>query len=129
VQDCLAFATPITTVLPYRSEIELAGDRILIRSECFNIERVIYTDERGHPESGELTEQGHSIGSWDSDTLVVDTALFAPNPIGNWRGLPSGPRMHVVERFEPSPDRTQLRITFRVEDPDYLADRWEGEIV
>lgn len=129
VQDCVAFAAPITTVLPYRNEIELAADRIFIRSEFFSIERVVYMDGRGHPEDGLRTEQGHSIGSWDGDTLVVDTALFAPNPIGNWRGLPSGPRKHVVERFEPTPDRTQLRITFRVEDPDYLVDPWEDEIV
>ncbi len=129
VQDCLAFATPITTILPYRSEIELAGDRIFIRSEFFAIERIVYMDGRRHADNGARTEQGHSIGSWDGDTLVVDTALFAPNPIGNWRGLPSGPRKHVVERFEPSPDRTQLRITFRVEDPDYLVDPWQGEIV
>jgi hypothetical protein len=129
VQDCLAFATPIATVLPYRSEIELGGDRITIRSEYFSVERVIYMDGRPHPENGERTEQGHSIGSWDGDTLIVDTALFADHPIGNWRGLPSGPRKHVVERFEPTPDRTQLRITFRVEDPDYLVDPWAGEIV
>ena len=74
-------------------------------------------------------EQGHSIGRWDGDTLVVDTALFADHPIGNWRGLPSGPCKHVVERFAPTADRTQLRITFRVEDPDYLVGPWLGEIV
>lgn len=129
VQDCVVFAAPIPTVLPYRNEIEIDGDRIYLRSEFYSIERVIYMDGRGHPDNGERTEQGHSIGSWEGDALVVDTRLFADHPIGNWRGLPSGPRKHVVERFEPTADRTQLHITFRVEDPDYLVDPWEGEIV
>ncbi len=129
VQDCVVFAAPIPTVLPYRNEIEIDGDRIYLRSEFYSIERVIYMDGRRHPENGERTEQGHSIGVWDGNTLVVDTTLFADHPIGNWRGLPSGPRKHVVERFAPTADRTQLQITFRVEDPDYLVDAWEGEIV
>jgi len=129
VQDCLAFAVPVPTVLPYRSAIEIDDDTIYIRSEFFSIERVVYMDGRGHPENGERTTQGHSIGRWDGDTLVVDTALFAEHPIGNWSGLPSGPRKRVVERFEPTADRTQLRITFTVEDPDFLVDPWLGEIV
>jgi len=129
VQNCLAFPPPMVTFLPYRTRIAVDQDRIVMRSEYFDVERVIHMDGRGHPNDGARTPAGHSIGRWEGDVLVVDTTLFAEHPIGNWRGLPSGPRKHLVERFEPSADRTQLHITFRVEDPDYLIDPWEGEIV
>jgi len=129
VQNCLAFTAPMVTFLPYRSSIEIESDRILIRSEYFDVERVVYMDGRGHPVDAERTQQGHSIGSWDGDALIVDTTDFADHPIGNFRGLPSGARKHVIERFEPTADRTQLRVRFTVEDPDYLVDPWEGEVV
>jgi hypothetical protein len=129
VQDCVAFAAPIVTFLPYRSEIEIADDRVYIRSEFFSIERVVFMDGRGHPENGERTPQGHSIGHWEDDVLVVDTALFSDNPIGNFRGLPSGAHKHVVERFNLSEDRTRIRVEFWAEDPEYLAEPWTGEIV
>jgi hypothetical protein len=128
VQNCLAFPAPMVTFLPYRTQIELAGDRVLIHSEYFDVERVVYMDGRGHPESGGRSDQGHSIGHWDGDALVVDTTLFTDHPIGNFRGLPSSTKKHLVERFEPSEDHTQLRVTFSVEDPAYLLEPWTGEL-
>jgi hypothetical protein len=129
VQNCLAFPPPIVTFLPYRNAIEIDGDRIYIRSEYFSVERVVYMDGRGHPENGERTHQGHSIGSWDGDVLVVDTALFSDHALGHFRGLPSGPQKHLIERFELSEDRTQIRVEFTVADPEYLREPWTGEIV
>jgi len=128
VQNCLAFTAPMVTFLPYRSRITVEDDRVLIHSEYFDVERIVYLDGRGHPENGERTHQGHSIGRWDGDALVVDTTLFSDHPIGNFRGLPSGAQKHLVERFEPTDDRTQLHVTFRVEDPEYLVDPWTGEV-
>lgn len=126
VQNCLAFPAPLVTVLPYRTKIDVEDDRIVFRSEYFDVERIVYMDGRGHPENGERTPQGHSVGHWEGETLVVDTALFSAHPIGNFRGLPSSTHKHVVERFEPTEDHTQLRVTFRVEDPEFLAEPWTG---
>ena len=129
VQNCVAYSAPIATFLPYRSEIEIAEDRIFIRSEFFDMERVVFMDGRGHPKNGARTPHGHSIGRWEDGVLVVDTTLFADNPVGNFRGLPSGPRKHVIERFDLSEDRTRIRVEFWNEDPEYLAEPWFGEIV
>jgi len=129
VQNCLAFPAPIVTFLPYRNEIELAGDRIYLRSEYFSVERVVYMDGRGHPDNGERTDQGHSIGYWDGDVLVVDTALFSDHALGHFRGLPSGAQKHLIERFELSENRTKITVEFVVEDPEYLLEPWAGQIV
>jgi hypothetical protein len=77
--------------------------------------RYIYTDGRKHPEADELegTTNGHSIGRWDSDALLVDTVGF------NERGITAIPgggyrtsRSHLVERYRLSSDGQQLVVTF-----------------
>lgn len=129
VRDCRAYTTPSLMTLPYLNEIEIRDDRILMRTEFFAVERTIYMDGRGHPTNGERTNQGHSIGRWAGDVLVVDTALFADHPVGMRPGTPSGPYEHVVERFALSEDRTQLLIDFTVEDPEYFAAPMTGSMV
>lgn len=122
VKDCRAYTIPSLMVIPYLNEISIQDDRILIRTEFFRAERTIYMDGRGHPEDGERTNQGHSIGWWEGDVLVVDTTLFTNNPVGVRPGVPSGAGKHVVERFTLSEDGTRLFIDFTVEDPEYLAE-------
>jgi hypothetical protein len=129
VTKCVPYATPFLPSLPYLNEIEILKDRVIIRNEFLNVDRVVHMDGRGHPSGGPRTIQGHSIGRWEGNVLVVDTALFADHLLGNYLGsgagpreLPSGPRKHVVERFHLSEDRTRLLIDVVVEDPDYLAE-------
>ncbi|HSG63899.1 MAG TPA: DUF6152 family protein, partial [Gammaproteobacteria bacterium] len=73
VAQCIAPPVPSFLVAPYLNEIEIRDDAIVIRNERFNAERIIHTDGRGHPAQGPRTIQGHSIGHWEGDTLVVDT--------------------------------------------------------
>ena len=117
------------SVAPYLNEIVIRADTILIRSELFNVERTVYMDGREHPANGLRTNQGHSIGSWDDDVLVVDTTLFADNIAGNRSGIASGAQKHVVERFELNEEGTEISIEFIVEDPEYLAQPMIGGIV
>lgn len=119
---CLPFATPLLTLLPYLNEIEILEDRVLIRSEFYSVERTIYMDGRSHPRDGDRTIQGHSVGHWEGDALVVDTRLFADYRLANGPGVPSGPQKHTIERFELSADRTELRIDIVVEDPEFVVE-------
>lgn len=128
---CIAMSSPGVLIMPFLNEIELGEDVVTMRSEFFNSERTIYLDGRGHPEAGERTVQGHSIGRWEDDVLVVDTRLFADHraPIrGPNEGVPSGEQRHVVERYALSEDRTRLIVDFVVEDPEYLAEPFSGRL-
>ena len=107
-------------VLPYLNEIEILDDRVLIRSEFYGVERTIYTDGRGHPAEGPRTIQGHSVGHWEGTSLVVDTRLFADFRVAHGPGVPSGAQKHTVERFELSPDGSDLNIEIHVEDPEFV---------
>ena len=129
VARCIGPTSPwlITTGL-YVNEIELGDDVVVMRSEFFDAERIVFMDGRGHPENAERTLQGHSIGRWEDDTLVVDTRLFADHRIGNSFGVPSGAQKHVVERYTLSEDGTRITLDVFVEDPEYLAESLTGRM-
>ena len=87
--------------------------------------RMIPTDGRAHTPLQELdgTYTGESIGSWDGDTLVVDSWGFNANTwFDQIGGYMHGENMHVVERFRR--DGNTLTWTARVEDPDFLLEPW-----
>ncbi|HSG66815.1 MAG TPA: DUF6152 family protein [Gammaproteobacteria bacterium] len=126
---CLPNPPPMHIASPvYLSQIELLEDRAILRNEIFDVTRTVHMDGREHPENGERTNQGHSIGWWEDDTLVVDTRLLADHPSGNGRGVPSGPRKHLVERYRLSEDGTRALVDILIEDPDYLAEPFSGQI-
>jgi hypothetical protein len=112
----------------YLTEVELGDDIIVLRNEFYGAERTIYMDGREHPENGERTIQGHSIGHWEGDTLVIDSTLFADyrSSIPN-TGIPSGEKKHLVERLTLSDDGQTALYEFMVEDADYLAEPLSGE--
>jgi hypothetical protein len=128
--NCVAPQAPgiITATMLYLSEIELADDAVLIRSEFFDAVRTVHMDGRGHPQNGEALNQGHSIGHWDNDTLVVDTVQFAEQQSANGQGVPSSPDKHMVERYTLSDDGTRLTIDVFLEDPTYLAEPFSGQL-
>lgn len=132
--QCIAMPTPNMLTAPYLNQIVLGEDVILIRNERYNLERTIYMDGRAHPDGSVRSNQGHSIGRWEGDVLVVDTANFSPHraPIygrpARAEGVPSGLSKHVVERFQLSEDRTHIVIDFSVEDPEYLAEPFTGTV-
>ena len=123
---CIPFATPHISFIPYLSEIEILGDRIQIRNEFYSVDRTIFMGGRDHPLNTARTNQGHSIGHWEGDALIVDTTLFADhrtaNGVGEDDGLPSGAQKHTIERFELSDDRSQLNVEIFVEDPEFLLE-------
>ena len=126
--NCVPHTAPFLHVLPYLNEIEVGDDTVTIRSEFFRVDRVVYMDGRGHPPNGVRSNQGHSIGWWEDDVLVVDTTLFEDHRTANHPGVPSGAQKHVIERYELSPAATRLILTFSVEDPEYLAEPMTGSV-
>jgi len=132
VADCVAWPTPfiVGANATYLTKIEEHDDRIVFRNEFYNAERTIYTDGREHPPGGERTNQGHSIGWREEETLIVDTTLFsesrAPFPT---IGIPSGLQKHVVERYTMGEDGKQVSVHVTLEDPEFLAEPLEADFV
>jgi len=110
----------------YLTGIEILDDRVMLRSEFFDVERTVYTDGRQHPADIEPSIQGHSIGRWEDDVLVVDTVGLAEHRSGNGGGIPSSSARHVVERYFLSEDGTRAIVDVFFEDPEYLAEPFTG---
>jgi len=110
----------------YLTGIEVRDDRVLLTSEFFDVERTVFTDGRGHPANPVPTNQGHSIGRWENDMLIVDTIGLAAHRNGNGGGIPSSTERHVVERYYLSEDGTRAIVDVYVEDPVYLAAPFTG---
>jgi len=84
--------------------------------------RQIHMDGRGHPKDGDPTWMGHSIGRWEGDTLVVDSANF--NDKSNTpQGRPHTDKLHLVERFR-RPDAGHLEYEVLIDDPGTYTKPW-----
>jgi hypothetical protein len=123
--SCVSKPTPggivYTDIYPIEIEFIDAGELIMIRSQYFDQERTVYMDGRTHPGAEERSHEGHSIGWWEGDILVVDTANFADNRSPYQNGIPSGSQKHVVERYRLRPNGTHMTVEFMLEDPEYLV--------
>lgn len=111
-----------TNIYPLQFEFDEDRKLLTIRTEFFDEERTVYMDGRQHPEGGERTHSGHSIGWWEGNTLVVDTRSFADHRSPYQIGVPSGAQKHVVERYRLIGDGSRAMAEFVLEDPEYLAE-------
>jgi hypothetical protein len=86
--------------------------------------RYIYLDGRTHPSKDELdsSTNGHSVGHWEGDELVVDTVGFSDRGI---TAIPGGgfrtPDSHLSERFRLLHNGTMLSVKSTWEDPQVFA--------
>jgi len=123
--DCVSVAAPSIMLYSNIYDVALSDDRVVMKTEWMNVERVIYLDGREHPDD-DRANQGHSVGHWEGETLVVDTRNFSDNGAGNAFEIPSGAEKHVVERFSLGADRRTIEHEFVLEDPEFLAEPIRG---
>jgi hypothetical protein len=96
---------------------------VVILQEMIHDARVIPTDGRPHLPRVMRRWMGDSVGTWEGDTLVVDTTNFTDRT--NYRG--STDALHVIERFT-MVDRDTIRYRFTVDDPATWTRPWTAEI-
>jgi hypothetical protein len=95
------------------------------------IYRVVYMDGRQHPKDLDTSFEGHSIGHWDGDTLVVDVAGLNDETLldevvreGPTAGmlLTHSDKEHVIEHWSRKGD--VLTYSAVVEDPVMFTKPW-----
>jgi hypothetical protein len=96
---------------------------VIILLENSEIRR-IWTDGRGHPPDDESNPsfQGHSIGHWEGDTLVVETVQIYPEA-ELFFGMPVTDKTVMKERINLF-DKNTLRIDTVVEDDELFTKPW-----
>ena len=80
-----------------------------------------------HPAAITPSRAGDSIGSWDGDTLVVDTVGFTPGSLAGT--VPNSDKLHVVERFTLDPKTLALKRDYVADDSVYFTDQYKGSDV
>ena len=122
---CLPPGMPgIMGVGQYPIEFLFTPGRVTTHHEAWMQWRTIYTDGRGHPDDLDPTFDGHSIGRWDGDTLVVDT-VGIKQAVALSLGLGHSDKMHIIERIHLAKhDQDTLVDEMTVEDPTALEKPW-----
>jgi Carboxypeptidase regulatory-like domain len=85
--------------------------------------RQIYLDGRTHPKLVNPSYMGHSIGTWDKDTLVVETVGFNDRIWLTFGNFPQTEQMRVLERFRRS-DLGHLEVELTFDDPGAFKKPW-----
>jgi hypothetical protein len=99
-------------------------DTITLRYGRLGLERTIHMGAKAHPASIEPSRTGHSIGSWEGDTLVVDTVGFLPGTLTGT--TPHSDALHVVERFTLDAGSMALKREYSAEDSAYFTKPYTG---
>jgi hypothetical protein len=122
--NCVPPGLPGIMTQPYPIEFLFTPGKVTVLIEAYSQWRQIFTDGRPHPEDPDPTFNGHSIGHWEGDTLVVDSVGFSPEiPMGGQYGIEHSDKMRIVERMRKN-DKDQLEIETTIYDPEALAKPW-----
>jgi hypothetical protein len=94
---CVGTGMPgvMLSTVSYPIEFVQTASRIVMVAELETQVRRVFLDGRAHPDDFLPTGVGHSIGSWDGDTLVIDTNLLEEWRLRPW---PRSEQTHIVER-------------------------------
>ena len=102
LNECAAITVPnlLGDVRPF--SISFKTDSVIFNYEQMNIIRPVWMDGRKHPPATDLFQQGHAIGHWDGEDLVVESTNFTwdPEGIDDHLHFPSSTRKKITERYK-----------------------------
>ncbi len=123
-ERCVIWSSTQPPILPrgYNSNLQIfqSPGYVVVQGEMGD-PRVIPTDGRKLPDKLIPQWNGTSVGRWEGETFVIETAGFHPDSA--WRN--SSENLHVTERITRI-DEDTLEYAFTVTDPATWAEPWGG---
>ena len=116
---CLPAGVPLSSLLSEVTKIVQTPGLTLIMLELGGT-RQIYTDGRKHVADPSPSWLGYSIGSWEGDTLVVDTVGFNGKSWLDVIGHPQSEAAHLVERYRRR-DFGHMDVEITIDDPKWYT--------
>lgn len=109
------------------TSIRREGDTVMIYHESMDVTRVVHLNQAQHPADAVRSTMGHSIGRFEDDVLVIETAAFTS-------GVLTGSNVHtenltLQERLSIQADTGRLLITWTAVDPAYYSEPVTGSQV
>jgi hypothetical protein len=129
---CVPDGLPRVLATPYPFEIVQGPPGQITMIHELNHQVRVITMDKPMPGEKELISfpfyNGHSVGHFEGDTLVVESAGFNDKTFVDATGAPHTGEMRTVERIRKiSP--TQLEIIVTLHDPEYYTRDWQARFV
>jgi hypothetical protein len=116
---CLPTSLPATISLLAFKMIQAPGEIVVVPGSD-DPPRQIYTDGRSLPKDPDPTWTGYSVGSWQGDTLVVETIGITTRAPLDLSGHPRSEGMRITERFRRR-DVGHMDFAISFDDPKYYT--------
>jgi len=121
---CIPGGVPRSTAVPYPFKIlNTQSNIIVVLYEAVHSYRQIFTDGRPLPKDPNPNWLGYSVGKWDGDTLVVESAGFNDNVWLDNNGHPATENLRVTERFRRK-NFGSMDIEVVIDDPKAYTRPW-----
>jgi hypothetical protein len=128
---CVPDGLPRVLATPYPLEIfQVPVDKVTFLYEMNHQVRVIFMDKPLPPEETLIVDpkyNGHSIGHWDGNALVVESAGFNDVTFLDASGMPHSDEMRTVETIRKIGNQLEDIIT--IHDPEMYARDWQARFV
>ena len=95
----------------------------MVLYEAVHAYRQIFTDGRPLPKDPNPNWLGYSVGRWEGDTFVVESAGFNDNVWLDNNGHPATESLRVTERFRRK-DFGHMSIDVTIDDPKAYTKPW-----
>jgi hypothetical protein len=123
VYKCFPPGMPYIYLQLFPMQIVQTPKEVIELFEYDHMVRHIFIDGRKHPDDVTPSYNGHSIGHWEGDTLVVDTIGLNGKMWLDRVGHPDSDQMHIIERIHRMDDKT-LQVDFTFDDPKSYVKPW-----
>jgi hypothetical protein len=123
---CMPHGVPdamLVSNIPFKI-VQTPGELMVLYEE-FNQYRQIFTDGRSLPKDPNPAWFGYSIGKWEGDTFMVESAGFKE---GTWLdngGHPHTDALHLTERFR-RPNFGTLELDVAIDDSKAYPKAWKS---
>ncbi len=108
-------------------ELRQFQDVVLLMYDQNHDVRRVYLDGRGHPANLRPTWNGHSIGRYEGDTLVIETTGIKDKVWVDIQGHPHTDALKVTERIRRvQPERLEIEVT--IDDSQTYKKPWKMKL-
>ncbi|HEY1241861.1 MAG TPA: hypothetical protein VGF16_14960 [Bryobacteraceae bacterium] len=97
--NCLPLGIPFASLVSEPIKFVQSPGLLVMLFESADAHRQIYLDGRALPKDPDPAWMGYSVGHWDGDALVVETAGFNDQTWLDAMGHPHSEQLRVTERY------------------------------
>jgi hypothetical protein len=123
VSRCLPPGVPLSYTTPVPFKIVQTPDLVVMLYEASNSFRQVFVDGRALPSDPFPTWVGYSVGRWEGNVFVVETAGFNDKTWLDGVGHPHTEALRITERYTRH-DVGHMSIQITIDDPKAYIKPW-----